>query len=91
MAKNSELYLFGEKLIEEFRKQSNVIFSGRDTLKIYPNTKYHFFITADIDARVERKNIQYEGKVNKEELKQHILKRDDLQEKAGFYKTYDKI
>ncbi len=90
MAKNSGLYLFGEKLIEEFRKQSNVIFSGRDILKIYPNTKYHFFITADIDARVERKNIQYEGRVSKKELKQHIMKRDDLQEKAGFYKTYDK-
>lgn len=89
-AKNDALYLFGEKLIESFREKFNVIFSGRDILKIYPKTKYHFFITADIEARVERKNIQYEGKVSKDELREHILKRDNLQEKAGFYKTYDK-
>lgn len=89
-AKNDALYVFGEKLIESFREKSNVIFSGRDILKIYPKTKYHFFITADIEARVERKNIQYEGKVSKDELREHILKRDNLQEKAGFYKTYDK-
>lgn len=89
-AKNENLYMFGEKLIEAFRKKFNVIFSGRDVLKIYPNSKYHFFITADIDSRVERKYTQYEGKTSKEEIKQHIIKRDDLQEKAGFYKTYDK-
>lgn len=89
-AKNDALYLFGEKLIESFREKFNVIFSGRDILKIYPKTKYHFFITADIEARVERKNIQYEGKAGKDELREHILKRDNLQEKAGFYKTYDK-
>lgn len=88
--KNENLYSFGEKLIESFRKDFNVIFSGRDVLKIYPNAKYHFFITADINARTERKNIQYNGKINKEELKEHIIKRDNLQEKAGFYKTYDK-
>lgn len=89
-AKNDALYLFGAKLIESFRENFNVIFSGRDILKIYPKTKYHFFITADIEARVERKNIQYEGKVGKDELREHILKRDNLQEKAGFYKIYDK-
>ncbi len=87
---NEKLYLFGGKLIESFRKDFNVIFSGRDILKIYPNAKYHFFITADINARTERKYIQYNGKIKKEELKEHIIKRDDLQEKAGFYKTYDK-
>ncbi len=89
-AKNDTLYSFGEKLIESFRERFNVIFSGRDILKIYPKTKYHFFIIADIEARIERKNIQYEGKVSKDELKEHIIKRDNLQEKTGFYKTYDK-
>lgn len=89
-AKNEELYLFGENFIETFREKFNIIFSGRDIMKIYPKTKYHFFITADIDSRVERKNMQYEGKISKEELKEHIIKRDNLQEKAGFYKTYDR-
>ena len=49
---------------------------------------YNFLITASIDERVKRKCIQYKGKVNEEEVRENIIKRDELQEKAGFYKMY---
>ncbi len=88
-AKNDALYVFGANFIDNLRKKFNIIFSGRDIMKIYPDTKYHFFVTADINSRVQRKSMQYEGKVDESELKEHIVRRDKLQEEAGFYKTYD--
>lgn len=89
-ANNENLYLFGRQLIDEFKQKYNVIVSGRALMEIYPNLNYHFLITASLEERIKRKSIQYKGKVNLEELKQNIVKRDELQEKAGFYKQYDK-
>lgn len=89
-ANNENLYLFGRQLIDEFKQKYNVIVSGRALMEIYPNLNYHFLITASLEERIRRKSIQYKGKVNLEELKQNIVKRDELQEKAGFYKQYDK-
>lgn len=54
-------------------------------MKIYPDCDYHFFIVADLEERVKRKCSQYENKEVFEEIKQNIIKRDELQEKAGFY------
>lgn len=89
-ANNENLYLFGRKLIDQFKENYNVIVSGRALMEIYPNVDYHFLITASLEERVRRKNIQYKGKVDLEELKQNIVTRDELQENAGFYKKYDK-
>ena len=58
-------------------------------MKIYPKLDYHFFVTADLATRVERKVSQYQD-VNKEQIKEHIIQRDKLQEESGFYKRYDK-
>ena len=58
-ADNSKLYEFGKNIISEYLKEYNVIVSGRDLLKIYPELDYHFFITADLSTRVERKKNQY--------------------------------
>lgn len=55
-------------------------------MTIYPDTDYHFFITADLEERVRRKCIQYKTEKEKEEIKENIIKRDKLQEEAGFYK-----
>lgn len=86
---NSKLYEFARKLIDEFKSKFNVIISGRDLMKIYPDLDYHFFIVADLDTRLKRKAKQYkETTISMEELKQHILQRDKLQEKAGYYKIY---
>lgn len=90
VANNQNFYLFGKSIIEEFKQNYNIIVSGRDLMKIYPNLDYHFLITASLEERVRRKCIQYNGKVAKEEVEQNIIKRDELQEKSGFYQKYDK-
>ena len=48
-----EEYKIIKQYIDNYKKDYNVIFSGRDTKTIYPDLDYHFFITADIDKRVE--------------------------------------
>ena len=87
-ADNKALFLFFRDIINELKEKYNVILSGRALIEIYPDLNYHFFITADIDERVKRKARQYGENIDLKELKEHIEKRDDLQEKAGFYKIY---
>lgn len=89
-ADNSHLYVFGKTLIDMYKKNFNVIVSGRDLMKIYPDLDYHFLITASLDERVRRKCIQYNDMEAYEKIKENITKRDKLQEEAGYYKKYDK-
>lgn len=88
IADNTALFEFARNLINSLKKTYNVVISGRDIMQIYPDLDYHFLITASIDERVKRKCIQYKGKVKEEEVRENIIKRDELQEKAGFYKMY---
>lgn len=90
IANNNKLYVFGKKIIDQFKQKYNVIVSGRDLIEIYPELDYHFMITASLDERIRRKSIQYNDKIDLEELKQNIQRRDELQKNAGYYKTYDK-
>ena len=87
-ANNEALFEFARELINNLKQKSNVIVSGRSVMKIYPDADYHLFITASLEERVARKYIQYKGEINKEEIRVDILKRDELQEKAGFYELY---
>lgn len=90
-ADNSEFYTFGKKLIDVYKQKYNLIISGRDLMKIYPQLDYHFFITADLEERVRRKMKQYSNsQITEKELLEHIQERDKLQEESGFYKRYDK-
>lgn len=89
MANNEALFEFARQLINQLKEKSNVIVSGRSVMKIYPNADYHFFITADLEERVNRKYIQYKGEISKEEIRKDIIKRDELQEKAGFYELHE--
>lgn len=84
-ADNSKLFKFAKKLIDTYKENYNVIVSGRALTTIYPELDYHFFITASLDERVKRKCIQYKGKEEEKEIKNNIIKRDKLQEEAGFY------
>lgn len=84
-ADNQQAFVFVHDLIERLKKQYNVIFSGRATMKIYPECDYHFFIIADLDERIRRKCIQYKNKESREVIRENIIKRDELQEKSGFY------
>ena len=84
-ADNQQAFVFVHDLIERLKKQYNVIFSGRATMKIYPECDYHFFIIADLDERIRRKCIQYKNKESREVIRENVIKRDELQEKSGFY------
>lgn len=88
VANNEKLYKFGRDLIDEFRKDYNIILSSRDIVKMYPNVTYHFFIDASIEERTNRKYIQYNKEIPKNEIKKMIEERDSLQEKTGYYKIY---
>lgn len=89
-ADNRELFKFAKNLIDDLKKNYNVIISGRSIMQIYPDTDYHFFISANLEERIRRKCIQYKDEASKEEIRQNIIKRDELQEKAGFYKLHNK-
>ena len=90
MADNTALFEFARNLIDDLKKNYNVVISGRSIMEIYPDTDYHFLITASLEERVRRKCIQYKGEVSAEEVRENIIKRDELQEKAGFYKLHSK-
>ena len=89
-ANNEGLFQFARNLIESLKVNYNIIISGRSIMNIYPQTDYHFFLIADLDERVRRKSIQYNGEVDFQELKKHIEERDNLQKQAGFYELHDK-
>ena len=88
IANNEKLYKFGKELIDAFRKDYNIILSSRDIVKMYPNVTYHFFIDASIEERTNRKFMQYNKEIPKEQIEEMIKKRDELQEKSGYYKIY---
>lgn len=88
-ADNSHLFEFSHSLIDIYKPKFNVIVTGRDLMKIYPDMNYHFFITASLEERIKRKCIQY-NKESPDVIRENIIKRDKLQEQAGFYKRYDK-
>ena len=87
-ANNDKLYKFGKALIDGFRRDYNIILSSRDIVKMYPDVTYHFFIDASIEERTNRKYMQYNKEIPKEQIKEMIQKRDELQEKSGYYKIY---
>ena len=84
-ANNEKAFAFVYELVEQLKKQYHVIFSGRATMKIYPKCDYHFFVIADLDKRVERKCRQYKNQEKEQEIRNNIIKRDELQRKSGFY------
>lgn len=88
IANNKKLYEFGKELINEYRKKYNIILSSRDIIKMYPDVTYHFFITASLEERTNRKYQQYNKEIPKEEIKEMIEQRDKLQEESGYYKIY---
>lgn len=89
-ADNSHLFVFARTLIDMYKEKFDVIVSGRDLMKIYPNLDYHFLVTASLEERVRRKCIQYSEEIDKKAIEQNIIQRDKLQEEAGFYQKYDK-
>ena len=89
-ADNTKLFDYAIGLINEFKKENNVIVSGRAIMQFYPEVDYHLFITASLEERVKRKCIQYNEKEKVKEVKKNIKTRDLLQKLAGFYKIHSK-
>ena len=87
-ADNTRLYQFGKELIDKYRQKYNVILSSRDIVKMYPDVTYHFFIDASIEERTNRKYMQYNKEIPKEQIREMIQIRDELQKKSGYYKIY---
>lgn len=56
-------------MIDEYRKNYNIILSSRDIVKMYPDVTRHFFIDASIEERTNRKYMQYNKEIPKEQLK----------------------
>ena len=83
---NKNLFIFARKIIEEYRKNYNLIVSGRNLIQMYPEMNVHLFITASLDARMQRRFNQYNGKYSLEEVRKIIEQRDYIHEKAGFNK-----
>ena len=88
IADNTKLFEYAKNLIDEIKKEHNVILSGRSIMKIYPDVDYHLFITASLEERVKRKCIQYNENENKNSVRKNIILRDILQRIAGFYKIH---
>lgn len=84
------LYKFAAGMIDKYREEYNVIVSARDLVRIYPEMTCHVFITASLEERVNRRYNQFNGKYSKQEIKDTILKRDKMHEKAGYNNTYEK-
>lgn len=84
-AENTKAFEFVHDLIEKLKAKYHVIFSGRATMKIYPACDYHFFIVADLEERVKRKWMQYKKEETIEEIRENVIRRDELQKKSGFY------
>ena len=83
------LFQYAKNIIDNFKEKYNVILSGRGVLTIYPECDYHLFITADLEERVKRKASQYHDKTL-EEVRQNIMKRDELQKEVGYYDISEK-
>ena len=82
------LFQYAKNLINNFKEEYNVILSGRGVLNIYPECDYHLFIIADLEERVKRKASQYNDKTF-EEVRQNIVKRDELQREVGYYNLHE--
>ncbi len=88
IADNAKLFEYARNIINELKKEHNIILSGRAIMQIYPDVDYHLFITATLKERVKRKCIQYKEKEDIKAVKRNIRIRDFLQKLAGFYKIY---
>ncbi len=100
-ADNEMLFEFARNLIDDLKKEHNVVIAGRGIMVIYPGLDYHFMVNCEFEERVRRKLAQYlkdnhiDKYISEEEyqnqyefVKENISERDRLQEKAGFYKLY---
>lgn len=81
---NTNLYRFAKKMIDEYLTKYNVILSSRGINLFCPNIDYHFYITCDLEERVNRRYNQFCGRMDRDKIRENILIRDELHDKTGF-------
>ncbi len=84
---NQSLYNFAKTIIDNYRKQYNIIVSARDLVSLYPDMDLHVYVTASLEERIKRRYKQYNGIYSMDKIKEMIEERDMIHEKAGFNKT----
>lgn len=87
---NTSFFAFAKNIIDNYRKQYNIIVSGRGIVSVYPNMTSHVYITASLDERIKRRYNQYNGQISEEEIKKVIVERDKMHEDAGYNKMFDR-
>lgn len=84
IADNSGLFKFAKNIIDSYRSKYNIIVSARDLVEIYPDMSCHIYITASLEERVNRRYKQYNEEYTKEQIKEMIIKRDEIHNISGF-------
>lgn len=80
---NNEL----EKIIDDLKKDYNVLLNARRPVSVYPNLDRHIFLKCSFEERVKRKTL-----MNKEELgitEEKLYNRDKKEINSGFWNVYD--
>jgi len=66
-------------LVRYLSKGHNIVVEGRDmTTVVFPNAEHRFYLDADADSRAKRRFDQGVSKLSLQEIKDAILKRDEI-------------
>jgi len=66
-------------LVRFLSKGHNIVVEGRDmTTVVFPNAEHRFYLDADADSRAKRRFDQGVSKLSLQEIKDAILKRDEI-------------
>jgi len=86
---------FVKKIQQNLVKNQSIIIDGRDIAsEILPNSKYKFFVTASVEARAERRYLQYNKQEKLEDIINDIISRDERDKNrkiSPLHKTEDSI
>lgn len=74
-----ELRHIVNKKLRKITETQSVVCEGRDiTTVVFPNAEYKFYLDASIDVQAQRRFDQGVSELSLEEIKQAIMKRDEL-------------
>lgn len=86
---------FVKVIQQSLAKNQSIIIDGRDIAScILPNSKYKFFVTASVEARAERRYLQYNKTEKLEDIINDIIVRDERDKNrkiSPLHKTEDSI
>lgn len=78
----SEVRRKANEILREFGKHNSLIMDGRDIgTVVFPEADYKFFITADVDKRTKRRQLELESQgriINFEDVKENLKHRDHI-------------